>query len=33
MSRQEMGEQDIVYGSSDLIANGKVVGAVIHTDH
>ena len=33
MSRQEMGEHDIVYGSANLIANGKVVGAVIYTDH
>ena len=27
------GTNDFVYATSDLIANGKVVGSVMHTDH
>lgn len=26
-------EQSIIYGYSDIIADGKVVGSVAHTDH
>lgn len=33
MSRQDMAEHEIVYGSANMIANGKVVGAVVYTDH
>lgn len=33
MERCEMGEDQIVYGHSDMIANGKVVGTVTYTDH
>jgi hypothetical protein len=33
MSRQDMEEHEIVYGSASMIANGKVVGTVIYTDH
>jgi hypothetical protein len=33
MARCEMDEHQVVYGHSDLIANGKGVGTVTYTDH
>jgi len=33
MCRHDMGERDIIFGSSDLIANGRAVGTILHTDH
>lgn len=33
MARCEMDEHSVVYGHSDIIANGKVVGTVTFTDH
>lgn len=33
MTRWAIEEHEIIYGASDMIANGKVVGRVDYTDH
>lgn len=33
MTRWAIGEHEMVYGASDMVANGKVVGQVQFTDH
>lgn len=33
MTRQDMAEHEVIYGSAALIANGKQVGYITYTDH